>query len=243
MSGLALTAQHRSVTSTAEDPCHVRLLAPFQRILAPPGSTLSMQLTAAVVAVQGDVTEHAAAVRRAGAAHGHEVEVCEVRQSGHVPDADLLLMPGGESTTISRHLCREGIAGEIRDHVAAGKPVLATCAGLIVAARDAKDDRVDELGLLDVTVDRNAFGRQTDSFEAPLDVTGLGDPFPAVFIRAPLIDGVGEGVEVLATWDDRPVAVRDGPVFGTSFHPELTDDPRIHALALFESETATLPRR
>jgi len=202
-----------------------------------------MQLTATVVAVQGDVSEHAAAVRRAVSTHGHEVEVREVRTSGHVPEADLLLMPGGESTTISRHLRREGIAEEIREHVAAGKPVLATCAGLIVAARDAKDDRVDELGLLDVTVDRNAFGRQADSFEAPLDVDGLDSPFPAVFIRAPVIDEVGDGVEVLASWDDRPVAVRDGPVVGTSFHPELTDDSRVHDLAFFESETATTPGR
>ena len=201
-----------------------------------------MQLTAAVVAVQGDVSEHAGAIRRAASAHGHEVEVREVRRSGVVPDADLLLMPGGESTTISRHLRREGIAEEIREHVEDGKPVLATCAGLIVAARDAKDDRVDELGLLDVTVDRNAFGRQADSFEAPLDVTGLDSPFPAVFIRAPVIDEVGEGVEVLAVWEGRPVAVRDGPVVGTSFHPELTDDPRVHGLAFFETD-ATLPRR
>ncbi|PSQ10629.1 pyridoxal 5'-phosphate synthase glutaminase subunit PdxT [Halobacteriales archaeon QS_5_70_15] len=201
-----------------------------------------MQLTAAVVAVQGDVSEHAAAVRRAAAAHGHDVEVREVRTSGHVPEADLLLMPGGESTTISRHLQREGIADEIRQHVARGKPVLATCAGLIVAARDAKDDRVDELGILDVTVDRNAFGRQADSFEAPLDIAGLDSPFPAVFIRAPVVDEVREGVEVLASREDRPVAVRDGPVVGTSFHPELTGDSRLHHLAFFDAEAATLAR-
>jgi 5'-phosphate synthase pdxT subunit len=201
-----------------------------------------MQLTAAVVAVQGDVSEHAEAVRRAAAAHGHEAEIREVRTSGIVPDADLLLMPGGESTTISRHLRRKGIAEEVREHVAADRPVLATCAGLIVAARDAKDDRVDELDLLDVTVDRNAFGRQADSFEAPLDVTGLDSPFPAVFIRAPVIDEIGESVEVLASWEGRPVAVRNGPVVGTSFHPELTDDPRIHDLAFFETG-ATFPER
>ena len=93
------------------------------------------------------------------------------------------------------------------------------------------------LDVLDVTVDRNAFGRQKDSFEAPLDVAGLDDPFPAVFIRAPVIDGVGDA-EVLAEWDGRPVAVRDGPVVGTSFHPELTDDCRIHDLAFFESAVA-----
>ena len=147
-----------------------------------------------------------------------------------------MLLPGGESTTISGHLARQGIAEEIHDHVAAGKPVLATCAGLIVSARDPKDERVEPLELVDVSVDRNAFGRQADSFQAPLAVAGLERPFPAVFIRAPIIDTVGEEVDVLATWDDRPVAVRDGPVLATSFHPELTADSRIHDLAFFEDE-------
>ncbi len=127
----------------------------------------------------------------------------------------------------------EGIAEEIVDHVAAGKPLLATCAGLIVAAADPNDDRVESLGLADVTVERNAFGRQADSFEAPLDVTGLSDPFHAVFIRAPVIDEVGDAT-VLAEWDGDPVAVRDGSVLATSFHPELTDDDRIHRLAFLD---------
>ncbi|NHX36698.1 MULTISPECIES: pyridoxal 5'-phosphate synthase glutaminase subunit PdxT [Halolamina] len=214
-------------------------------------------MQAGVIAVQGDVSEHAAAIERAAAAHGEAAEVVEIRQSGTVPDCDVLLMPGGESTAISRLLAREGIDDEIRDHVAAGKPVLATCAGLIVAATDAKDERVDTLDLIDVTVDRNAFGRQKDSFEAPLAVKGLESPFPAVFIRAPLIDEVGDGsgvpinggdggrqrtadpdgdaVEVLARWDGDPVAVRQGPVVGTSFHPELTSDSRIHDLAFFDT--------
>ncbi|WP_281195610.1 pyridoxal 5'-phosphate synthase glutaminase subunit PdxT [Halorubrum sp. F4] len=194
-------------------------------------------MKAGVIAVQGDVAEHAEAVRRAATAHGESAEVVEVRDSGIVPDCDVLLMPGGESTTISRLIHREGIADEIRDHVEAGKPVLATCAGLIVLSRDAKDDRVDALGLVDVSVDRNAFGRQKDSFEAKVPVDGLDEPFHAVFIRAPLIDDVGEGVETLARVDGRPVAVRDGPVLATSFHPELTDDSRVHDLAFFpESE-------
>jgi len=195
-----------------------------------------MSLTAGVVAVQGDVSEHGAAVERAADAHGRDVDVVEIRQSGTVPDCDLLVLPGGESTTISRLLHSEGIAPEIEAHVADGKPVLATCAGLIVTATDAADERVDPLGLVDVTVERNAFGRQKDSFEAPLDVAGLDDPFPAVFIRAPLIDAVGEDVEVLASWDGRPVAVRDGPVVGLSFHPELTGDSRLHDLAFFGDE-------
>jgi 5'-phosphate synthase pdxT subunit len=200
-----------------------------------------MTLKAGVVAVQGDVSEHAEAVRRAGETHGREVEVSEIRSAGTVPDCDLLSLPGGESTAISRLLHSEGIAEEIVAHVEAGKPVLATCAGLIVASTDAGDDRVDELDLADVTVERNAFGRQKDSFEAPLDVAGLDEPFPAVFIRAPLISEVGDDVEVLAEWDGRPVAIRDGPVVGTSFHPELTPDSRIHGLAFFANEDVTLP--
>jgi len=192
-----------------------------------------MTLTAGVVAVQGDVSEHARAIERAADAHGRDSEIREIRRSGIVPECDVLLMPGGESTTISRLLEREGIAPEIGCHVAEGKPILATCAGLIVASTDPQDDRVSELGILDVTVERNAFGRQKDSFEAPLDVAGFDEPFPAVFIRAPVISDVGEGVDVLAEWDGRPVAVKQGPVLGTAFHPELTGDSRIHDLAFF----------
>lgn len=192
-----------------------------------------MTMTAGVVAVQGDVAEHAAAIERAAAGAGEDCTVREIRRAGIVPSCDVLLLPGGESTTISRLLHAEGIAEEIEAHVDAGKPLLATCAGLIVASSDAADDRVDTLDLVDVTVERNAFGRQKDSFEAPLDVAGLDGPFPAVFIRAPVIDAVG-AVEVLATWDGRAVAVRDGPVVATSFHPELTADDRIHRLAFFE---------
>jgi len=187
-----------------------------------------------VIAVQGNVREHVDAIERGAAATGHEIEVVEIRESGVVPDCDALALPGGESTTISRLLRLEGIDEEIVAHAAAGKPILATCAGLIVVASDARDDRVETLDLLDAAVDRNAFGRQVDSFEASLDVAGLDDPFHAVFIRAPVVDEVGPDVEVLATWEDRPVAVRQGSVVATSFHPELTDDDRIHRLALFD---------
>ena len=190
-------------------------------------------LTAGVVAVQGDVAEHAAAIERAAEAHGESVTVEEIRTAGTVPDCDLLLMPGGESTTISRLLEEEGIHAELRSFAATGKPMLVTCAGLIVASRDA-NDRVSELDVLDVTVDRNAFGRQKDSFEAALDVRGLEAPFPAVFIRAPVIGSVGDGVEVLAEVDGNPVAVRQDNVVGTAFHPELTDDSRLHGLAFFD---------
>ncbi|MFO7834864.1 MAG: pyridoxal 5'-phosphate synthase glutaminase subunit PdxT [Halohasta sp.] len=199
-------------------------------------------MIAGVIAVQGDVSEHAAAIRRAAAAHDVDCEVREIRTGGIVPECDVLLMPGGESTTISRLLADEGIDAEIRAHVEAGNPVLATCAGLIVASTDAKDDRVKTLDLLDVSVDRNAFGRQKDSFEAPLDVDGLDEPFPAVFIRAPLIDAVGDDVEVLADWEGNPVAVRQGPIVASSFHPELTPDTRLHQIAFFRENEALGPQ-
>lgn len=198
-----------------------------------------MGTTAGVVAVQGDVSEHAAAIESACRAKGEDCEVREVRTSGIVPDCDILSMPGGESTTISRLLQREGIADEIRDHVSARKPILATCAGLIVAAADAGDDRISELDIIDVTVERNAFGRQADSFEAPIDVNGLDSPFHAVFIRAPIIVDAGASVDVLAAFEGHTVAVREGPVVGTAFHPELTDDHRLHDLAFFQRETQT----
>jgi len=193
-----------------------------------------MTIRAGVIAVQGDVSEHVQALERAGQRRGKAVTVDQVRTSGTVPECDLLVVPGGESTTISRLVHQEGIAEEIRAHVKAGKPVLATCAGLILLARDANDDRVDELNLIDASVRRNAFGRQRDSFEADLDVEGLDEPFHAVFIRAPVIESVGADVTVLARVEDRPVAVQDGPVTALSFHPELTDDDRLHGLALFE---------
>ncbi len=191
---------------------------------------------AGVIAVQGDVSEHAAGLERAADAHGIDCEISEIRTSGLVSECDVLLMPGGESTTISRLLADEGIDTEIQAHVEAEKPLLATCAGLIVASRDANDERVQTLGVVDVTVDRNAFGRQADSFEAPLDIAGLDEPFPAVFIRAPVIDTVGEGVEILADWEGNPVAVRQGSIVATSFHPELTTDTRLHQLAFFADE-------
>jgi 5'-phosphate synthase pdxT subunit len=198
-----------------------------------------MSLTVGVVAVQGDVSEHVRAIERAGEHYGHEVSVRTIRDAGNVPECDALAMPGGESTTISRLIAETGIDEEIVAHVAAGKPLIATCAGLIVASSDARDSRVETLGVLDVTVERNAFGRQAESFEAALTVEGMTDPFPAVFIRAPTIVDAGE-VTVLATVDGDPVAVRHGPVVGTAFHPELTADPRFHRLALFETVPSTV---
>jgi 5'-phosphate synthase pdxT subunit len=190
-----------------------------------------MSLLAGVVGVQGDVSEHRDAFRRAGDALGYGIETVAVRDSGVVPDCDIIALPGGESTTISRLLRREGIDEEVREHVESGGAALATCAGLIVLG-NPNDERVDSLGLLDVEVERNAFGGQRESFEAEVDVDGLDEPFHAVFIRAPIVSEVGEDAEALSEFRGDTVAVRQGDVVGTAFHPELTDDYRIHELLI-----------
>lgn len=200
-------------------------------------STAVTKMKVGVIGVQGDVSEHREALWRAGEALGIDIDTLAVRGSGVVADVDVLVVPGGESTTISRLIEREGIGPEILEHVEDGKPVLATCAGLIVLSSDAGDERVRELGVLDVGVERNAFGRQKESFEADLEVDGLDAAFHAVFIRAPVVERVGEGVEVLSRFDGDVVAVRDGRVLGTSFHPELTGDHRLHELVLREVNT------
>lgn len=137
---------------------------------------------------------------------------------------DGLVIPGGESTTISKGIEAAALEPALRAHHDAGRPILGTCAGLIVC--DA-----DHLGFLDVTARRNAFGRQLQSFEAELEVEGIGDEtLRAVFIRAPWVESHGPGVEVLASYEGHPVAVREGSVLASAFHPELTDDPRFHAI-------------
>ena len=137
---------------------------------------------------------------------------------------DGLVIPGGESTTIVKGIESAGLEQALLAHHSAGRPILGTCAGLIVC--DA-----DHLGLIDATARRNAFGRQLQSFEADVAVEGIGDePLRAVFIRAPWVERHGPGVEVLATYSGHPVAIRDGSVLASAFHPELTDDPRFHAI-------------
>jgi 5'-phosphate synthase pdxT subunit len=169
-----------------------------------------------VLALQGDFEAHCAVLRRLGA------DCRLVRTPKDLDGLDGLVMPGGESTTMSLGIDREGLAEPLRDLVKRGTPVLATCAGLIMLDRD-------HLGLLDVTAKRNAFGRQLNSFESDLDLAGFGDALRAVFIRAPWVEDTGDGVEVLAEVDGHPVAVRQGDVMAVAFHPELTDDPRVHA--------------
>jgi 5'-phosphate synthase pdxT subunit len=177
-----------------------------------------------VLALQGDVAEHLHALRRVG------VEAVEVKNERELASVDALIVPGGESTTVIRLLERFGLVQPIKDRVAAGMPFWGTCMGMIVAASRVADLEQDTLGLIDITVRRNAFGRQIASAEVPLDIPALGaQPFPAIFIRAPWVEKSGPDVEVLAARDGYGVFVRQGNVVGTSFHPELTGDDRLHA--------------
>ena len=181
-----------------------------------------------LLALQGAVAPHADAFRSLGATP------VEVRTPAQLADVDALVIPGGESTTMSKLLDTSGLAAPLAERLAAGLPTFGTCAGMIVLARTVLDGGADQRSYdaIDVTVRRNAFGRQVDSFEADLDVDGLDGPFHAVFIRAPFVEAVGEGVEVLATVDGHPVLCRQGPVLVSAFHPELTDDLRLHELFL-----------
>jgi len=183
-----------------------------------------------VVAFQGDVSEHVQAMERA---LGEEGSVVEVRKSGIVPDCEGVILPGGESTTIARHLARTGVGDEIRAAASSGVPIMATCAGLIVISKEiVEESRFLPLGLLDVRVLRNAFGPQRESFEADLEVEGFGPPYRAIFIRAPAVVGWGGEVEVLARIGDLAVAVRERNLIGLAFHPELTSDFRFHKIFL-----------
>jgi 5'-phosphate synthase pdxT subunit len=176
-----------------------------------------------VLALQGDVVEHLRALRRAGA------DALEVRTAADLTRADALIVPGGESTTVIRLLDRFGLTQPIKDRVRGGMPFWGTCMGMIVAAHDVAELPQPTLDLLDVTVRRNAFGRQVDSAEVALRIPVLGEePFPAVFIRAPWIERTGPNVVTLAERDGHGVMVREGNVLGTSFHPELTGDDRVH---------------
>ncbi len=177
-----------------------------------------------VLALQGDFREHL------GMLAGMGVDAVAVRTPAQLADVDGLVIPGGESTTIGKLAVRYDLLEPMRDAIAAGMPALGTCAGMILLAHDAAGHDQPLLGVLDVVVERNAFGRQVDSFEEYVDVAGLDDPVRAVYIRAPWIEKVGSGVDVLARSGDHPVMVRQGDIIATSFHPELTDDDRIHTM-------------
>jgi 5'-phosphate synthase pdxT subunit len=176
------------------------------------------ELHIGVLAIQGGFEAHVRMLEELGAA------VSEVRAPADMEGLDGLVMPGGESTTISMGIESAGLGPAIQRHHEAARPVFGTCAGMIVC-----DDA--HLALADITARRNAFGTQLQSFEADLEIEGIGDePLRGVFIRAPWIERHGEGVEVLASYDGHPVAVRDGSVLACAFHPELGDDSRLHAL-------------
>ncbi|MEP7082523.1 MAG: pyridoxal 5'-phosphate synthase glutaminase subunit PdxT [Chloroflexota bacterium] len=179
-----------------------------------------------VLALQGAVREHVAAIRDVGA------EPVEVRLPRDLVDLDALVLPGGESTTMRKLIDEYGLREPILSLARAGAPLLGTCAGMILLAERIADGDEPVFALLDIEVRRNAYGRQLDSFEADLSAPSLGDaPLHGVFIRAPVVTGVGPRAEVLATDPDgRPVAVRQGRVLATAFHPELTGDRRLHRL-------------
>ncbi|GLW18280.1 pyridoxal 5'-phosphate synthase subunit PdxT [Streptomyces sp. NBRC 13847] len=183
--------------------------------------------TIGVLALQGDVREHLKALADTGA------QGRPVRRAAELDAIDGLVIPGGESTTMSKLAVVFGMLEPLRAFVRAGKPVYGTCAGMIMVADKLLDAREDQetFGGIDMIVRRNAFGRQNESFEAAIDVAGIpGGPVEGVFIRAPWVESVGAEAEVLATYDGHTVAVRQGNVLATSFHPELTGDHRVHAL-------------
>jgi 5'-phosphate synthase pdxT subunit len=187
-------------------------------------------LKVGVLALQGDFEAHAKVLQALGA------KAVEVRTPEQLEGLDGLVIPGGESTTIGKLIESAGLEPAIRAHHEAGRPILGTCAGLIVC--DA-----EHLGFLDATARRNAFGRQLQSFEADLEVEGIGDePLRAVFIRAPWVESHGPGVEVLAAYEGHPVAIREGSVLASAFHPELTDDPRFHAIFMAMTTTGARDR-
>ena len=179
-----------------------------------------------VLGLQGDVREHERALERAGATP------VVVRRPDEIASVDGVVLPGGESTTIGKLLDRFELLEPLRARALTGMPLYGTCAGMILMATEIEGPQAapHRLGVMDIAVRRNAYGRQVDSFEADLDVAGLDSPLRAAFIRAPVVERVGPAVEVLAALDDRPVLVRERHLLASSFHPEMTGDERIHEL-------------
>lgn len=182
-------------------------------------------MTIGVLGLQGDVEEHLAMLEQC------KVDTLRVKTPEELRAADALIIPGGESTTVGAMLERFGLTKPLLDRVKKGMPVWGTCMGMIVMAEHVAGSDQPTLGLLHIDVKRNAFGRQVESAEVPLNIEGLGGkPFPGVFIRAPWIEAARDGAKIIASLDGKGVMVRQGKLMGTSFHPELTDDPRIHKL-------------
>ncbi|MBB3113778.1 5'-phosphate synthase pdxT subunit [Paenibacillus phyllosphaerae] len=185
-----------------------------------------------VLALQGAVAEHIRSIEAAG---GQGVAI---KRTEELAELDGLIIPGGESTTIGKLMRKYGFIDAIRNFSAQGKPIFGTCAGLIVLADRIDGQEEAHLGLMDMTVARNAFGRQRESFETDLPVKGIEEPVRAVFIRAPLIKEVGSSVDVLSTYKDEIVTARQGHLLASSYHPELTDDYSLHAYFLKMAEEA-----
>lgn len=179
-----------------------------------------------VLGLQGDFREHARALDGAGATP------VVVKTPDALAGVDAVVLPGGESTTIGKLLHRFELLEPLQERVSSGMPLYGTCAGLILMAKEieGREDAPHRLGVMDVAVRRNAYGRQVDSFETDLDVEGLDGPYRAVFIRAPVVERTGEGVEVLASVDGTPVLVRQGHMLASTFHPEMTGDNRVHSM-------------
>jgi 5'-phosphate synthase pdxT subunit len=189
---------------------------------------MSARTRIGVLALQGAFAAHAAALQRLGAS------TAEVRVAVDLEQCDALVLPGGESTTMSQLLGTSQLFDPLAKRIAAGMPVFGTCAGMILLSRGIADGRPDQrsFAALDIDVQRNGFGRQLDSFETEIDVLGLDRAFHAVFIRAPRISRIGSEIETLATHGGEPVLVRSKTVMAASFHPELADDDRVHQLFL-----------
>ncbi|KUP21095.1 pyridoxal 5'-phosphate synthase glutaminase subunit PdxT [Paenibacillus sp. DMB5] len=175
-----------------------------------------------VLALQGAVTEHIVSIEKTGA------EGLPIKRVEQLEEVDGLIIPGGESTTIGKLMRKYGFIEAIRDFSGQGKPIFGTCAGMIVLAKRIAGGEDSHLGLMDITVARNAFGRQRESFECDLDVKGISEPVRAVFIRAPLISEVGPEVDVLTVYNNEIVTARQDNLLVSSFHPELTEDYRLH---------------
>ncbi len=190
-----------------------------------------------VLAVQGDFAEHIAVLKRLG------VDTAEIRLPRDLDNVEALIMPGGESTTFSYLMDLYDLKGPIKKMAGMGVPIWGTCAGMIMMARELTDKEPTPMGLMDILVTRNAFGRQIDSFEADLEIKDLGEEaFRAIFIRAPVILDVGQGVDILAHLPDgKPVAVRQGNLLATAFHPELSPDTRLHQYFLNLKQACPVP--
>ena len=185
-----------------------------------------------VIAIQGNVDEHIDSLKSALKQTNREADIIKIKHAGIVPTCNAIIIPGGESTTLGRFMEREGIASEIRIAANAGAAIMGTCAGLVLLAKHG-DEQVAKtkqalLGLMDIKVNRNAFGRQKESFESMIGFKGFNEPFRALFIRAPCITDCGKNVEILSKYNGVIVAARQNNLLALAFHPELTDDTRIH---------------